>query len=115
MKCEEFKMGPQTLKYLLNMIRSGMEKYGVFQVGLPIILSKSFKFLNLFFICIAILVWLFLSTNSLTFNKAGACLNVSISLDKCFQGSTYMAAFSLDQVAVFTIFISSYLFALTIN
>ena len=31
-------MGSQTLKYLLNMIRSGMEKYGVFQVVLPIVL-----------------------------------------------------------------------------
>ena len=31
-------MGPQALKYFLNMICSGIEKYGVFQVGLPIVL-----------------------------------------------------------------------------
>ena len=31
---KEFKMGPQTLKYLLNMIRSGIEKYGVFLLSL---------------------------------------------------------------------------------
>ena len=52
---KEFKMEPQTFEYLLNMIRPGIEKNGVFQLGLPVVQQKYFKFLNLFFIYITVL------------------------------------------------------------
>ena len=47
----------------------------VFQLRLSILLKKLLKFLNLLFICITVLSWPCLSTNSLT-NKAEGCLNV---------------------------------------
>ena len=72
---------------------------------------RSFKFLNLFFIWITDLGWLCLSTNSLTFNLAVGCLNVSISFYKWFQEFTCMVACCLDQLSLLQVFLLSTFFS----
>ena len=72
----------------------------VFQLGLSIVLKKPLKFLNLLYICITVLGWPCLSTNSWN-NKAEGCLNVSFSLYKCFQEFTFTAASCFDQLSFF--------------
>ena len=76
-------MGPLTFEYLLNMICPGMAKMVFF--NRDCLSYQPFKFFNLFFACITVLGCPCLSTNSLTFNKAERCLNVSISFYKCLQ------------------------------
>ena len=98
---KEFKMGPQTFEYLLNMIYSGIVKMEFFNWDCLSHYRSLSNSLICFFFCITILGWPCLSTNFLTFNKAEGCLNVPISLYKCFQEFTYTAACCFDQMSFF--------------
>ena len=112
---KEFKMRPHNFKHLLNMNRPGIEKMEFFNWDcLPYCRSLS-NSLICFFICITVLGWACLSTNSLTFKKAEGCLNVSVSLYKCFQEFTDTAACCFDQISFSAIFLTSYLFFITTN